>query len=45
MLLGLVALRTGQGFKIEYDAKHMRVTNSERANEYLVREYREGWAL
>jgi hypothetical protein len=45
MLLGLVALRAGQGFKIEYDAKHMRVTNSERANEYLVREYREGWAL
>ena len=32
----VVALRTGQGFKIEYDAKHMRVTNSEQANEYLV---------
>ena len=45
MLLGLVALRTGQGFKIEYDAENMRVTNSERANEYLVREYRKGWAL
>ncbi|MBT3497746.1 MAG: Gfo/Idh/MocA family oxidoreductase [Gemmatimonadales bacterium] len=45
MLLGIVALRTGQGFKIRYDAENMRVTNSEKANEYLVREYREGWAI
>jgi len=45
MLLGLVALRAGQGFKIEYDAANMRVTNSERANEFLTREYREGWSL
>ena len=45
MLLGIVALRTGQGFRIEYDAENMRVTNSEKANEYLVREYREGWAI
>ena len=45
MLLGIVALRTGQGFKIQYDADEMRVTNSERANQYLVREYRRGWAL
>lgn len=45
MLLGIVALRTGQGFRIEYDAENMRVTNSEKANEYLVREYREGWVI
>lgn len=45
MLLGTVALRAGQGFRIEYDAEHMRVTNHEAANEHLVREYREGWAL
>jgi len=45
MLLGIVALRTGQGFKIRYDAENMRVTNSEKANEYLVRQYREGWAI
>ena len=45
MLLGMVALRTGQGFRIEYDADNMRVTNSEKANEYLVREYRDGWVL
>jgi len=45
MLLGLVALRTGQGVKIEYDAAAMRVTNSEEANRFLTREYREGWSL
>lgn len=45
MLLGLVALRAGQGFRIEYDAAKMRVTNSEEANQYLTREYRDGWSL
>jgi predicted dehydrogenase len=45
MLLGLVALRAGQGYRIEYDAKNMRVTNSEEANRFLTREYREGWSL
>lgn len=45
MLLGIVALRTGQGFKIKYDAENMRITNSEKANEYLAREYRKGWEL
>ena len=45
MLLGLVALRTGQGFKIKYDADNMRVTNSEQANTYLTREYRNGLGI
>ena len=45
MLLGLVALRAGQGFRMEYDAAHMRVTNSEAANTFLTREYRQGWSL
>ncbi len=45
MLLGLVALRTGQGRKIEYDAARMRVTNANEANRYLTREYRDGWSL
>jgi predicted dehydrogenase len=45
MLLGLVALRAGQGFRMEYDADTMRVTNSQDANRYLTREYREGWSL
>jgi predicted dehydrogenase len=45
MLLGLVALKAGQGYRIEYDADEMRVTNSESANRCLTREYREGWTL
>jgi hypothetical protein len=43
ILLGAVALRAGQ--KVVYDAKDSRITNSEDANRYLTREYREGWAL
>ncbi len=45
MLLGIVALRTGQGKKLLYDGENMRVTNLPDANQYLTREYREGWAV
>ena len=45
MLLGLVALRTGQGVKILYDGNAMRITNHEKANRYLTREYRAGWSV
>ena len=45
MLLGVVALRTGQGRKILYDGDQMRVTNIPEANQYLTREYRAGWAV
>jgi len=45
MLLGLVALRTGQGRQIHYDGESMRVTNAEEANRFLVREYRRGWEV
>lgn len=45
MLLGIVALRTGQGRKIEYDGENMRVTNLEEANQYLTRDYRPGWLM
>ena len=45
MLLGIVALRTGQGRKIEYDGENMEVTNVEEANQYLTREYRPGWSM
>ena len=45
MLLGIVALRAGQGQKIYYDGANMRVTNSADANQYLTREYRAGWSL
>ena len=45
MLLGIVALRTGQGRKILYDGERMAVTNIADANQYLTREYRAGWAV
>jgi predicted dehydrogenase len=45
MLLGLVALRTGQGRKILYDAANMKITNAPEANAFLTREYRPGFGL
>lgn len=45
MLLGLVALRAGQGRKIHYQGADMRVTNVEEANHHLTREYRAGWEV
>jgi predicted dehydrogenase len=41
MLLGVVALRAGK--KIQYDGANMRVTNDALANDYLKRDYRQGW--
>jgi predicted dehydrogenase len=43
MLLGIVALRAGG--KIHYDAANMRITNLPAANEFLRREYRDGWSI
>ena len=45
MLLGLVALRAGQGKKILYDGERGQITNMSDANQYLTREYRAGWAI
>jgi predicted dehydrogenase len=45
MLLGLVALRAGQGVPIEYDGAAMRVTSPVEANVFLRREPRRGWEL
>lgn len=45
MLLGNVALRTGQGVRIYYDGDAGRVTSPKEANDYLHREEREGWRL
>jgi predicted dehydrogenase len=41
MLLGVVALRAGK--KILYDGPNMRITNAPEANQYLSRQYRQGW--
>jgi hypothetical protein len=40
-----VALRSGQGRKLLYDAANMSVTNIPEANQYLTREYRAGWSV
>jgi predicted dehydrogenase len=45
MLLGVVALRAGQGRKIQYDATNMKITNAPDANSLLTREYRKGWEV
>jgi hypothetical protein len=43
MLLGVVALRAGR--KIYYDGADMRITNVLQANDYLRRDYRQGWSI
>jgi predicted dehydrogenase len=45
MLLGIAALRAGQGRKVLYDGANMSFTNAPDANQYLTREYRQGWAI
>ena len=41
--LGAVALRAGR--KVDYDSDSMKITNFQRAERYLAREYRKGWEL
>jgi len=41
--LAAVALRSQT--KVDYDAERMKITNSEAANKYMIREYRKGWEL
>jgi hypothetical protein len=45
MVLGVAALRAGQGRKVLYDGEKMQFTNAPDANQFLTREYRAGWAL
>ena len=45
MLLGVAALRAGQGRKVLYDAEKMEFTNAPEANQYLTRDFRAGWAI
>ncbi|MBK1878615.1 Gfo/Idh/MocA family protein [Pelagicoccus mobilis] len=42
-LLGNVAMRAQR--RIEYDAKAMKITNVPEANQYLTKEYPDGWIL
>ncbi len=41
--LGTVALRAGK--KVVFDSENMRITNAPEANQYLKRDYRQGWEL
>ncbi len=43
MLLGVVALNAGK--KIHYDGANMKITNAPQAEQFLRREYRQGWSL
>jgi hypothetical protein len=43
MLLGVVALNAGK--KIQYDGATMKITNAPEAEQFLRRQYRQGWAL
>jgi len=45
ILLGCVALRVGEGYRMEWDGPNMKVTNIAEANKFLKREYRAGWEL
>lgn len=45
MLLGVVAMKTGQSVKLYYDGEKGVITNNSDANQYLQREYRQGWSL
>jgi predicted dehydrogenase len=43
MLLGVVALNAGK--KIQYDGANMKITNAPQAEQFLKRQYRQGWSL
>ena len=43
ILLGNIAARAGR--KLFWDGPNLKITNAPEANEYLKREYREGWRL
>jgi predicted dehydrogenase len=45
MLLGVAALRAGQGRKVYYDGVKGEFTNAPEANQYLTRVYRDGWRV
>ena len=45
MLLGIAALRAGQGRKLTYDAAKMTFSNAPDADQYLTRQYRGGWSV
>ncbi|PAY19721.1 dehydrogenase [Rhodopirellula sp. SM50] len=45
ILVGNLALRAGEGKRIEWDAKNLKSTNVPEVNEFVARDYRSGWEL
>jgi len=45
ILCGNLAIRAGEGIRVEWDAKNLKVTNLPELNKFVHREYREGWTI
>jgi len=45
ILVGNLAVRAGEGQRIEWDAKNLVSTNLPELNQFVKREYREGWTI
>ena len=45
ILMGCLAIRAGEGRKVEWSRPAMRCTNQPELNRYLDRESRKGWEL
>ena len=45
ILLGCVALRTGEGKAIEWDGPNMKSTNMPEADQFVRRVHRAGWEI
>ncbi|QDT08474.1 Gfo/Idh/MocA family protein [Planctomycetes bacterium K23_9] len=45
ILVGNLAMRAGEGQRIEWDAKTLTSSNVPSVNEFVQREYREGWEI
>jgi hypothetical protein len=45
ILLGCVALRSGVGHKLDWDATNMRATNAPEATRFVKRQNRKGWEV
>lgn len=45
VLLTNLAIRAGRNIRLEWDGSNMQVTNVPEANQYVKRDYREGWSL
>lgn len=43
VMLGVVAYRSGE--TLQWDAEHLRVTNSDAAQQFISKEYRKGWEI